>query len=95
MEITHNPFLDIQLRIEKLEALLINAISELQNNYCEELNPYERITRKQIRQEYCVSYGTIHNGMNNGSLPYEKLGRKTLFNRVAVEAWVKKGGVKC
>lgn len=90
-----NPFLDIYLKIDSLEELVERLTNQLNQSKAVELNPYERITRKQIRQEYSVSYGTIHNGMNNGSLPYEKLGRKTLFNRVAVEAWVKKGGVKC
>ena len=24
-------------------------------------NPFERLTRKDIKEQYCISYGTIHN----------------------------------
>ena len=49
-------------------------------------NPYERLTRKQIKAEYKVSYGKIHNMMKTGKLAFEKVGRKTLFRREDVES---------
>lgn len=48
-------------------------------------NPNERITRKQVSKEKSISLGTIHNLMKSGKLPYEKVGRKTLFKREDVE----------
>lgn len=48
-------------------------------------NPHERLTRRQVSQQYKVSLGTIHNLMKAGKLAYEKVGRKTLFRREDLE----------
>lgn len=53
-------------------------------------NDHERLTRKQICEEYKISYGTIHNLMKRGELPYDKVGRKTLFKREDVELCIKR-----
>lgn len=55
------------------------------------LNPFERLTRKDIKEQYCISYGTIHNLMRSGRLPYEKVNRKTIFKRENIERAIKKG----
>ncbi|AHM60271.1 hypothetical protein D770_10070 [Flammeovirgaceae bacterium 311] len=48
-------------------------------------NDHERLTRKQVCDEYKISLGTIHNLMKRGKLSYDKVGRKTLFKREDVE----------
>ena len=57
-------------------------------------HPDERLSRKQLSKEKNISLGTIHNLMKKGELPYEKIGRKTLFRRGDVEQYFlnKKGG---
>ena len=49
------------------------------------VNPHERITRQQVKQEYKISLAKIHKLMRSGELSYEKVGRKTLFRREDVE----------
>ena len=48
-------------------------------------NEHERLTRKQVCEEYKISLGTVHNLMKRGKLAYDKIGRKTLFKREDVE----------
>lgn len=54
------------------------------------LENHERLTRKQICEEYKISLGTIHNLMKRGELPYDKVGRKTLFKREDIELCIKR-----
>jgi len=70
--------------------LLIREVRELkqiieEHQKAKPINPLERITRKQLKEEYKIGYATIHNLMRKGRLPYDKVGRKTLFKRVDVE----------
>ena len=67
---------------EELEKCYQTKQEAKQNQH---VNLFERLTRQQVRQQYKVSYGTIHNLMRSGKLPYEKIGRKTLFRREDVE----------
>ena len=50
--------------------------------------PDERQTRKDLSEMYKLSYPTIHALMKQG-LPYEKVGRKTLFRRQEVDNFFK------
>lgn len=50
-------------------------------------NPNEVLTRNDVREQYHVSFGTIHNNMNNGTLKHYKKGAKTLFRRSDVDKW--------
>lgn len=68
-------------KLDRLESLLTN-----QTKTTNSLNPSERLTRREIKEQYKVSYGTIHNLMNKDKLPYSKVGRKTLFLRKDVES---------
>lgn len=80
-----NPFKRLDDRMNILESLLHKLIRQTGAS-----TPNERVTRKIISEEYKLSNGTIHNAMNNGDLPYEKVGRRTLFKRSDVESWVGK-----
>lgn len=50
-------------------------------------NQHERLTRKEVSEQYKICLATIHNLMKGGKLAYEKLGKKTLFKRTDVEAY--------
>lgn len=78
-----------QISPSELEALIDKAIDKALSNNPREVhfNPSERLTRKEIKSIYKVSYPTIHSAMNSGKLPFEKIGRKTLFRREDVEAF--------
>lgn len=78
------------LTAPELRALLKEELS----NYFQEnplrvkvknQNEHERLTRKQVCEEYKISLGTVHNLMKQGKLAYHKVGRKTLFRREDVE----------
>lgn len=79
-----NPFEVIDRRLQTIESLLVDIVHK-PRHIPEPINPNERITRKEISEQYKVSLTTIHHHMNNGSLPFEKVGRKTLFKRSEVE----------
>ena len=72
-------------RFDRLEALI-----ELKSTNTTEFNPNERLTRKELSNQYKVCLATIHNLMRNGSLKYSKVGRKTLFVRADVESFFNK-----
>lgn len=91
---TLNPFHQIDQRFDELEEL-IKGLQNVVQKQSPELDPHERLTRAEIKKEYKVSFGTIHNAMKADKLPFTKVGRKTLFKRVDVENWInKKGGLK-
>jgi len=68
------------LEINKLQQLVLE-VQSTQNP----INPHERLTRKEVTQEYKICYATVHNLINQGRLRYEKIGRKTLFRREDLE----------
>ncbi len=43
------------------------------------------LTRKQVREQYKISYSTIGRLMQNGGFTFIKEGRKTLFKRSDVD----------
>jgi hypothetical protein len=87
-----NPFQQIDQRFDELEKLILGLQKE-DDKSSQAPDPHERLTRADIRKQYKVSFGTIHNAMNSGKLSYDKVGRKTLYKRIDVENWInKKGG---
>jgi excisionase family DNA binding protein len=48
-------------------------------------NPSERLTPAQVCAEYKVCKGTLHKLCKTGKLAFEKIGRKTLFQRADVD----------
>ena len=71
-------------RLDQIESLIVKS-NELLNT-SNSFNPSERLTRKQVREQYKISFGTLHNLMRQQRLAYEKIGRKTLFKRSDLEA---------
>jgi hypothetical protein len=71
-------------RLDQIESLIVKS-NELLNT-SNSFNPSERLTRKQVREQYKISFGTLHNLMRQQRLGYEKIGRKTLFKRSDLEA---------
>lgn len=90
-----NPFTALFSKVDNVEKLLISLSENLAASGDTPSNPNERLTRIQVRQEFNISLGTIHNLMKRNELPYEKVGRKTLFKRQDVEKFFsnkKRGG---
>ena len=77
-----NPFEKIDKRFNILEGLVHKVLNALSIP-----NPHERLTRQMVARQYHVSLGTVHNAMKAGALKYDKIGAKTIFKRVDVEAW--------
>ena len=89
----NNPFEVIEARLSNIESLLLDLKHQPKQTSVTNFN--ERITRKQLSKEKNISLGTIHNLMKEDNLPFEKIGRKTLFKREDVERFFsnkKKGG---
>ncbi len=83
---------EIPNEIDSIHLELTNLKEQIQKLLIQEKeNPYERLTRKEVKAEYKLSYGTLHNMMRDGRLSYEKCGRKTLFVRTEVEKAMKGG----
>lgn len=83
-----NPFLLVSEKLDRLEILVEKLITL---SKVEVASPDdERLTRKEIKSLYKVSYPTIHKYMQMG-LPYEKAGRKTLFLRKEVDKFFRSG----
>ena len=71
-------------RLDQIESLIVKS-NELLNT-SNSFNPSERLTRKQVREQYKISFATLHNLMRQQRLTYEKIGRKTLYKRSDLEA---------
>lgn len=71
-------------RLDQIEFLIVKS-NELLNT-SNSFNPSERLTRKQVSEQYKISYATLHNLMRQQRLTYEKIGRKTLYKRSDLEA---------
>ena len=81
----HNPFEQIVDKLDTVTLQLTQLQLQLNEQKSRRPNPSERLTRKQVNEQYKISYGTIHNLMKSGKLSYEKCGRKTLFLRSDLE----------
>lgn len=83
-EVTHsNVPQAIFLLLVEMKDLKKSILSLEQDN--SKINPHERLTRKEIKEQYKICFATIHNLMKRGKLPFSKVGRKTLFKRLDVE----------
>ena len=51
----------------------------------------ERLTRKQVCDKFKISAPTLHKEMHNG-LPFEKIGRKTVFRRADLDNYFQQKG---
>jgi hypothetical protein len=85
-----NPFMEINEQFIEIKQILADLSKKIASEKSEPNNPHERLTRADIKKQYKVSFGTIHNAMKAGKLAYDKVGRKTLFKRVEVENWINK-----
>jgi excisionase family DNA binding protein len=86
-EITHNSVPQgLMVLLQKVDSL-IEMYSSLNNVKEESSQPHERLTRKEVSDEYKISLGTVDNLKKDGKLSFEKLGRKTLFKRSEVEIY--------
>lgn len=92
-----NPFALLHQEMVSIKRMLADLGQNISSIQAPGYDPQERISRSQLQKEKSISLGTIHNLMKKGELPYEKVGRKTLFKRQDVEECFrgkKKGGKK-
>ena len=81
----------MSISIEELQAIIIDSVNTCITlnarllQVSRNVNPYEQITRKELREEKKVSYAKIHQLMKSGDLAYHKEGRSTKFKREDVE----------
>ncbi|PTB95699.1 hypothetical protein C9994_10605 [Marivirga lumbricoides] len=81
-----NPFQDIAERLDRIESAIL-VLKPEEKKASIQNNPDERLTRKELKEQFKLSYPTIHNLMKSGALPFEKVGRSTRFKRSDVEAY--------
>lgn len=77
----------IQVTGDELRALIQNAVERAISEMPapKTTNPSERLTPAQVCAEYKICKGTLHKLCNTGKLAFEKVGRKTLFQRSDVD----------
>ena len=51
------------------------------------VDPNERLTISEFSVQYRISKATVHELMKTQKVSFEKIGRKTLFRRVDIEAY--------
>lgn len=84
MKNDYNPFTHLHGRIDIIEAG-INDIKQRLNMR----NPYERLTKQMIKDQYYISLSTVNKYMSNGKLKFDKVGTRVSFTRSNVEKWIK------
>lgn len=96
-QFNENPFALLHQEMVNIKRMLADLGSDIHTLKAPSYDPNERLSRQQLQKEKSISLGTIHKLMKSGELPYEKVGRKTLFKRQDVEKYFhskKKGGKK-
>lgn len=77
----------MQITWDELRALIQNAVEQafVAMPAPKQTNPSERLTPAQVCADYKVCKGTLHKLCKTGKLAFEKIGRKTLFQRADVD----------
>lgn len=82
----------IPVHFDELKSLINNSVKDAlkEARLSEDANTPkdERLTRKGLCEHYKISPPTLHSYMKKG-LPYEKMGRKTLFRRDDIDQYFK------
>lgn len=87
----------ILLNTTDLKSVISEALKEVLQNYEPKPSSHptpRKYTREQLGEVLQVSMPTIHGMMNQGLLPYVKVGRRTLFDADAVDTLVASGQLK-
>ena len=80
-----------------IAELANEVVKRIKNNNVSSIPSSERLTRFEVKEQFKISYCTLHKLMKEGLLPYAKIGRKTIFKKEEVEAYFeskKRGGAK-
>ena len=86
-----NPFELIDARLDRIESILTKLVDLIDR--ADRFDEDERISRKELCRLYKISLTTVHECMNRG-LPFEKIGKRTLFKRAAADEFFKKFATK-
>jgi excisionase family DNA binding protein len=80
-----------QNQLNDLVADLVKKeVDKILDSVKPDYSPDQRITIDDICELYRISRPTVHAQMHKG-LKFEKIGRKTVFNRQDVDEWFKAG----
>ncbi|MDJ1504029.1 helix-turn-helix domain-containing protein [Xanthocytophaga agilis] len=82
----HNPFEDLQNRLIRLEALVLELQSSQQPSVIKHLGGIEL-----AMQITGLAQSTIYNLVSADRIPYMKRGKKLYFSRTDLEAWITEG----
>lgn len=72
------------------EVSLLKSLVQNQSEGEPKIYNNKVLTRKEVKENYKISYGTLHNLMKAKKLPYSKIGRRTLFDSKQVESFFMK-----
>jgi|GEM_PF-6078879 hypothetical protein len=72
---------DLQSMISKATKQAIDEALSIAKS----LEPQRDLTRRQIKEEYNISYATIHRAMNDGKLNFYRVGGRVMFKQCDVE----------
>lgn len=78
----------IQLTQEELRSMLTDAAKQAVDQalqLAKDIQPERELTRRQIKEQYHVSYNTIHRAMNDGRLSFYRVGGRVMFKENAVK----------
>ncbi|MDJ1468685.1 helix-turn-helix domain-containing protein [Cytophagaceae bacterium DM2B3-1] len=81
----HNPFDDLQDRLIRLEALVLEL-----HSYCQP-SPAHLGGIELAMQITGLAQSTIYNLVSADRIPYMKRGKKLYFSRTDLEAWIMDG----
>lgn len=84
----NNPFEIIDVRLSKIENLLLSLQLQIHNKEPPPL-PQEYLTRAQVSRLLSISLVSLGKYVKNGSIPAKRLNNRVLFLRTEVEASLK------
>ncbi|MDJ1492878.1 helix-turn-helix domain-containing protein [Cytophagaceae bacterium DM2B3-1] len=86
-----NPFEDLQLRLIRVEALLL----ELQSITITPALPDKQFGGVELAMQITgLAKSTIYNLVSEGRIPHMKRGKKLYFSRADLQAWIEDGKQK-
>jgi excisionase family DNA binding protein len=78
----------LQITQDQLQIMLTTAAKEAVDQVlllAKDLQPERELTRRQIKEEYSVSYPTIHRAMNDGKLSFYRVGGRVMYKETDVQ----------
>jgi hypothetical protein len=76
-----------QMTPTEFQSLIENSVKNALSSQIQKssIDPLQRLTRKQVKERYNISYPTIHSKINSGELESNTVGRKRLIPAISAE----------